>query len=186
MVSGCVSQVCKLCFRKQAAGGFRRREPRRRAFGRCVRCGCTGLFLVVGHACVALDGEAPAAGPAASRRPRRHRQQLRRRSGGLRQRAGPCLPDALFRPQMLAEPRRPSRGAPVRPKCLGMIRPGRPSKAVDARGWRPRAQEPSGEHGLRGVARAFCACVREERKSFFFSAGFTSHSFCKISTWRTT
>ena len=113
-------------------------------------------FSAVEHAWASRHGDAPAAGLAASRRPRRHRQQLRRCSGGLLQRAGPCLLDVPFRPQMLAAPRRPSRGVPVRPKCLGMIRPGRPFKAVDACGWRPRAQEPSGEHGLRGVARAFC------------------------------
>ena len=67
-VSGYVSQVMKFGSRR----GCRRvatARAARRAFGRCVRCACTGLFSVVEHACVARHGEAPAAVLAASRRP---------------------------------------------------------------------------------------------------------------------
>ena len=162
----------RLCFASFVSGSRQQAPTARGASASRLRAGGWVRykwrdFSAVEHAWASRHGDAPAAGLAASRRPRRHRQQLRRCSGGLRQRAGPCLLDVPFRPQMLAAPRRPSRGVPVRPKCLGMIRPGRPFKAVDACGWRPRAQEPSGEHGLRGVARAFCVCEREERKSFF-------------------
>ena len=161
----------RLCFASFVSGSRQQAPTARAASASRLRAGGWVRykwrdFSAVEHAWASRHGDAPAAGLAASRRPRRHRQQLRRCSGGLRQRAGPCLLDVPFRPQMLAAPRRPSRGVPVRPKCLGMIRPGRPFKAVDACGWRPRAQEPSGEHGLRGVARAFCVREREERKSF--------------------
>ena len=40
---------------------------------------------------------------------------------------------------------------------------GRPYEAADTCCGRPRAQRPSGEHGLRGVARAFSCAWRERR-----------------------
>ena len=74
----------KFCFRKQAAGGFRRRGPTRRAFARCVRCHCTGFFSAVGRACLARHGAALIVGLAAPRRPRRQPRGLQLLVRGLR------------------------------------------------------------------------------------------------------
>ena len=54
--------------------------------------------------------------------------------------------------------RRPPRGAPAGPRCPGRMRSGRPFKVADACCGLVHAQRPSGEYGLRGVARAFL-CV---------------------------
>ena len=151
----------KFCFRKQAAGGFRRRGPTRRAFARCVRCRCTGFFSVVQHASASRHGGSPAAGLAASRHPRRDRQQLHRCSGGLRLPAAPCSAGVPLQAQMLAAWRRPPRGALVGPRCQGRIRSGRPFKAPNGHGGRSRARRPSGEPGLRGVARVDLCIARE-------------------------
>ena len=96
------------------------------------------------HASGWRHGGGPAAGLAASRHPRRHRQQLHRCSGGLRQRAAPCLAGVPLQAQMLAAWRRPPRGVPVRPKCLGVIHSGRPFQARDAYDGCSRVRRPSG------------------------------------------
>ena len=124
------------------------------------------------HASGWRHGGGPAAGLAASRHPRRHRQQLHRCSGGLRQRAAPCLAGVPLQAQMLAAWRRPPRGVPVRPKCLGVIHSGRPFQARDAYDGCSRVRRPSGEPGLRVVARVDLCIARE--KSFVFS-----HVRCK-------
>ena len=73
----------------------------------------------------------------------------------------PCVLDGRREPQMLAAWRRPPRGAPTGPRCPGRMCSGRPYEAADTCCGRARAQRPSGEHGLRGVARAFFfACLR--------------------------
>ena len=156
----------KFCFRKQAAGGFRRRGPTRRAFARCVRCRCTGFFSVVQHASASRYEGAPAAGLTASRHPRRDRQQLHRCSGGLRLPAAPCSAGVPLQAQMLAAWRRPPRGALVGPRCQGRIRSGRPFKAPNGHGGRSRARRPSGEPGLRGVARVDLCIAREKPRCY--------------------
>ena len=135
----------------------------RRAFGRA------GFdkwreFSVVQHAWASRHGGAPAAGLAASRHPRRDRQQLHRCSGGLRLPAAPCSAGVPLQAQMLAAWRRPPRGALVGPRCQGRIRSGRPFKAPNGHGGRSRARRPSGEPGLRGVARVdLCIASRFSR-----------------------
>ena len=119
-------------------------------------------FSVVEHASGWRHGGGPAAGLAASRHPRRHRQQLHRCSGGLRQRAAPCLAGVPLQAQMLAAWRRPPRGVPVRPKCLGVIHSGRPFQARDAYDGCSRVRRPSGEPGLRVVARVDLCIAREK------------------------
>ena len=120
------------------------------------------------HASGWRHGGGPAAGLAASRHPRRHRQQLHRCSGGLRQRAAPCLAGVPLQAQMLAAWRRPPRGVPVRPKCLGVIHSGRPFQARDAYDGCSRVRRPSGEPGLRVVARVDL-CIAREKASFYSS-----------------
>ena len=117
------------------------------------------------HASGWRHGGGPAAGLAASRHPRRHRQQLHRCSGGLRQRAAPCLAGVPLQAQMLAAWRRPPRGVPVRPKCLGVIHSGRPFQARDAYDGCSRVRRPSGEPGLRVVARVDL-CIAREKDDF--------------------
>ena len=73
----------------------------------------------------------------------------------------PCVLDGRREPQMLAAWRRPPRGAPTGPRCPGRMCSGRPYEAADTCCGRARAQRPSGEHGLRGVARAFSCVWRE-------------------------
>ena len=148
----------KFCFRKQAAGGFRRRGPTRRAFARCVRCRCTGFFSAVGRACLARHGAALIVGLAAPRRPRRQPRRLQLLVRGLRLPAASCLVGAALQPHIVAAWRRPPRGAPAGPRCPGRMRSGRPFKVEDACCGLVHAQRPSGEYGLRGVARAFL-CV---------------------------
>jgi len=151
----------KFCFRKQAAGGFRRRGPTRRAFARCVRCRCTGFFSAVGRACLARHGAALIVGLAAPRRPRRQPRRLQLLVLGLRLPAAPCSAGVPLQAQMLAAWRRPPRGALVGPRCQGRIRSGRPFKAPNGHGGRSRARRPSGEPGLRGVARVDLCIARE-------------------------
>ena len=148
----------KFCFRKQAAGGFRRRGPTRRAFARCVRCRCTGFFSAVGRACLARHGAALIVGLAAPRRPRRQPRRLQLLVLGLRLPAASCLVGVALQPHIVAAWRRPPRGAPAGPRCPGRMRSGRPFKVADACCGLVHAQRPSGEYGLRGVARAFL-CV---------------------------
>ena len=109
-------------------------------------------------AMVARCGSGPAAGDAAwaCSNPRPS-ASVRLQTVGLGA-TRPCMPNGRRGPQMLAAWRRPPRGAPAGPKCPGRMRSGRPFKVVDARCGRARAQWPSGEHGLRAVARAFL-CV---------------------------
>ena len=121
------------------------------------------------HASGWRHGGGPAAGLAASRHPRRHRQQLHRCSGGLRQRAAPCLAGVPLQAQMLAAWRRPPRGVPVRPKCLGVIHSGRPFQARDAYDGCSRVRRPSGEPGLRVVARVDL-CIAREKDLLFILA----------------
>ena len=78
-----------------------------------------------------------------------------------------CVLDGRREPQMLAAWRRPPRGAPTGPRCPGRMCSGRPYEAADTCCGRPRAQRPSGEHGLRGVARAFSCAWRERREDFW-------------------
>ena len=118
------------------------------------------------HACASRHGDAPAAGIAASRRSRRYPKRLRLCMRGLRWPAASCLAGPALQPQMLAAWRRPSRGAPTGPRCPGRMCSGRPYEAADTCCGRARAQRPSGEHGLRGVARAFSCAWREERTLF--------------------
>ena len=113
------------------------------------------------HASASRHGGAPAAGLAASRHPRRDRQQLHRCSGGLRLPAAPCSAGVPLQAQMLAAWRRPPRGALVGPRCQGRIRSERPFKAPNGHGGRSRARRPSGEPGLRGVARVDLCIARE-------------------------
>ena len=80
----------------------------------------------------------------------------------------PCVLDGRREPQMLAAWRRPPRGAPTGPRCPGRMCSGRPYEAADTCCGRARAQRPSGEHGLRGVARAF-SCAWRERRLWLFS-----------------
>ena len=148
----------KFCFRKQAAGGFRRRGPTHRAFARCVRCRCTGFFSAVGRACLARHGAALIVGLAAPRRPRRQPRRLQLLVLGLRLPAASCLVGVALQPHIVAAWRRPPRGAPAGPRCPGRMRSGRPFKVADACCGLVHAQRPSGEYGLRGVARAFL-CV---------------------------
>ena len=115
------------------------------------------------HASASRHGGAPAAGLAASRHPRRDRQQLHRCSGGLRLPAAPCSAGVPLQAQMLAAWRRPPRGALVGPRCQGRIRSGRPFKAPNGHGGRSRARRPSGEPGLRGVARVDLCIARENQ-----------------------
>ena len=160
----------KFCFRKQAAGGFRRRGPTRRAFARCVRCRCTGFFSAVGRACLARHGAALIVGLAAPRRPRRQPRRLQLLVLGLRLPAASCLVGVALQPHIVAAWRRPPRGAPAGPRCPGRMRSGRPFKVADACCGLVHAQRPSGEYGLRGVARAFL-CVRDRgERGFVFSA----------------
>ena len=149
----------KFCFRKQAAGGFRRRGPTRRAFARCVRCRCTGFFSAVGRACLARHGAALIVGLAAPRRPRRQPRRLQLLVLGLRLPAASCLVGVALQPHIVAAWRRPPRGAPAGPRCPGRMRSGRPFKVADACCGLVHAQRPSGEYGLRGVARAFFLVV---------------------------
>ena len=142
----------KFCFRKQAAGGFRRRGPTRRAFARCVRCRCTGFFSAVGRACLARHGAALIVGLAAPRRPRRQPRRLQLLVLGLRLPAASCLVGVALQPHIVAAWRRPPRGAPAGPRCPGRMRSGRPFKVADACCGLVHAQRPSGEYGLRGVA----------------------------------
>ena len=135
----------------------------RRAFGRAGFDKIWRDFSVVQHASASRHGGAPAAGLAASRHPRRDRQQLHRCSGGLRLPAAPCSAGVPLQAQMLAAWRRPPRGALVGPRCQGRIRSGRPFKAPNGHGGRSRARRPSGEPGLRGVARVDLCIAREER-----------------------
>ena len=142
----------KFCFRKQAAGGFRRRGPTRRAFARCVRCRCTGFFSAVGRACLARHGAALIVGLAAPRRPRRQPRRLQLLVRGLRLPAASCLVGAALQPHIVAAWRRPPRGAPAGPRCPGRMRSGRPFKVADAccgLVHAQAAQRPSGEYGLR-------------------------------------
>ena len=118
-------------------------------------------FSVVQHASASRYEGVPAAGLAASRHPRRDRQQLHRCSGGLRLPAAPCSAGVPLQAQMLAAWRRPPRGALVGPRCQGRIRSGRPFKAPNGHGGRSRARRPSGEPGLRGVARVDLCIARE-------------------------
>ena len=83
----------------------------------------------------------------------------------------PCVLDGRREPQMLAAWRRPPRGAPTGPRCPGRMCSGRPYEAADTCCGRARAQRPSGEHGLRGVARAFSCAWRERREKVFFFLG---------------
>jgi len=122
----------KFCFRKQAAGGFRRRGPTRRAFARCVRCRCTGFFSAVGRACLARHGAALIVGLAAPRRPRRQPRRLQLLVLGLRLPAASCLVGVALQPHIVAAWRRPPRGAPAGPRCPGRMRSGRPFKVADA------------------------------------------------------
>ena len=92
----------KFCFRKQAAGGFRRRGPTRRAFARCVRCRCTGFFSAVGRACLARHGAALIVGLAAPRRPRRQPRRLQLLVLGLRLPAASCLVGVALQPHIVA------------------------------------------------------------------------------------
>ena len=87
----------------------------------------------------------------------------------MRRPATPCLASAALQPQMLAAWRRPSRGAPTGPRCPGRMCSGRPYEAADTCCGRARAQRPSGEYGLRGVARAFFLCVERREGEFFHS-----------------
>ena len=139
-------------------GGFRRRGPTRRAFARCVRCRCTGFFSAVGRACLARHGAALIVGLAAPRRPRRQPRRLQLLVLGLRLPAASCLVGVALQPHIVAAWRRPPRGAPAGPRCPGRMRSGRPFKVADACCGLVHAQRPSGEYGLRGVARAFL-CV---------------------------
>ena len=148
----------KFCFRKQAAGGFRRRGPTRRAFARCVRCRCTGFFSAVGRACLARHGAALIVGLAAPRRPRRQPRRLQLLVLGLRLPVASCVVGVALQSHIVAAWRRPRRGAPAGPRCPGRMRSGRPFKVADACCGLVHAQRPSGEYGLRGVARAFL-CV---------------------------
>ena len=160
----------KFCFRKQAAGGFRRRGPTRRAFARCVRCRCTGFFSAVGRACLARHGAALIVGLAAPRRPRRQPRRLQLLVLGLRLPAASCLVGVALQPHIVAAWRRPPRGAPAGPRCPGRMRSGRPFKVADACCGLVHAQRPSGEYGLRSVARAFlcaegnCGSLHASRK----------------------
>jgi hypothetical protein len=144
-------------------------EPRasRRAFGRAGFDKIWRDFSVVQHASASRHGGAPAAGLAASRHPRRDRQQLHRCSGGLRLPAAPCSAGVPLQAQMLAAWRRPPRGALVGPRCQGRIRSGRPFKAPNGHGGRSRARRPSGEPGLRGVARVDLCIARENHCRIF-------------------
>ena len=155
-VSDYVSQV--LFQEAGSAGGFRRRGPTRRAFARCVRCRCTGFFSAVGRACLARHGAALIVGLAAPRRPRRQPRRLQLLVLGLRLPAASCLVGVALQPHIVAAWRRPPRGAPAGPRCPGRMRSGRPFKVADACCGLVHAQRPSGEYGLRGVARAFL-CV---------------------------
>ena len=137
----------------------------RRAFGRAGFDKIWRDFSVVQHAWASRHGGAPAAGLAASRHPRRDRQQLHRCSGGLRLPAAPCSAGVPLQAQMLAAWRRPPRGALVGPRCQGRIRSGRPFKAPNGHGGRSRARRPSGEPGLRGVARVNLCIARENARS---------------------
>ena len=154
----------KFCFRKQAAGGFRRRGPTRRAFARCVRCRCTGFFSAVGRACLARHGAALIVGLAAPRRPRRQPRRLQLLVLGLRLPAASCVVGVALQPHIVAAWRRPPRGAPAGPRCPGRMRSGRPFKVADACCGLVHAQRPSGEYGLRGASRGpLCVCEIEER-----------------------
>ena len=144
----------------QAADGGAPRASRR-AFGRAGFDKIWRDFSVVQHASASRHGGSPAAGLAASRHPRRDRQQLHRCSGGLRLPAAPCSAGVPLQAQMLAAWRRPPRGALVGPRCQGRIRSGRPFKAPNGHGGRSRARRPSGEPGLRGVARVDLCIARE-------------------------
>ena len=152
--------------RLQAADGGAPRASRR-AFGRAGFDKIWRDFSVVQHASASRHGGAPAAGLAASRHPRRDRQQLHRCSGGLRLPAAPCSAGVPLQAQMLAAWRRPPRGALVGPRCQGRIRSERPFKAPNGHGGRSRARRPSGEPGLRGVARVDLCIARENPKKSF-------------------
>ena len=67
-------------------------------------------------------------------------------------------PVSLSSPIIVAAWRGPPRGAPAGPRCPGRMRSGRPFKVADACCGLVHAQRPSGEYGLRSVARAFL-CV---------------------------
>ena len=174
------SQKFQKAFRKQRRQKFQRAfrkkgcsadgGPRasRRAFGRAGFDKIWRDFSVVQHASASRHGGAPAAGLAASRHPRRDRQQLHRCSGGLRLPAAPCSAGVPLQAQMLAAWRRPPRGALVGPRCQGRIRSGRPFKAPNGHGGRSRARRPSGEPGLRGVARVDL-CIARENHCFTFN-----------------
>ena len=129
-VSNMVSKVGKV-FGSQ---GRKADEPRasRRAFGRCVRCHCTGIFW---QCCT-----------RAWRCKEMRRLQASRRRGvrdgvprGCRYARAACAgplprarPMSHSSPECLQHSVGPSRGAPAWPKCLGVIRSGRPLKAEDA------------------------------------------------------
>ena len=163
-LGGTPFEVSKGVSQTKAAGAPTASEPRasRRAFGRAGFDKIWRDFSVVQHASASRHGGSPAAGLAASRHPRRDRQQLHRCSGGLRLPAAPCSADVPLQAQMLAAWRRPPRGALVGPRCQGRIRSGRPFKAPNGHGGRSRARRPSGEPRLRGVARVDL-CYRERK-----------------------
>jgi hypothetical protein len=118
------SEVSKGVSQTKAADATTASQPRasRRAFGRAGFDKIWRDFSVVQHASASRHGGAPAAGLAASRHPRRDRQQLHRCSGGLRLPAAPCSAGVPLQAQMLAAWRRPPRGALVGPRCQGRIR----------------------------------------------------------------
>ena len=135
------------------------------------------------HACASRHGDAPAAGIAASRRSRRYPKRLRLCMRGLRWPAASCLAGPALQPQMLAAWRRPSRGAPTGPRCPGRMCSGRPYEAADTCCGRARAQRPSGEHGLRGVARAFSCAGERGLDSRLGVAFLRSSSFVSVRVW---
>ena len=129
-------------------------------------------FSVVQHASASRHGGAPAAGLAASRHPRRDRQQLHRCSGGLRLPAAPCSAGVPLQAQMLAAWRRPPRGALVGPRCQGRIRSGRPFKAPNGHGGRSRARRPSGRPASPGSeASRGSICVSREKSTSGYAGG---------------
>ena len=140
------------------AGGLRRRGPTRRAFARCVRCRRTGFFRQWGaRAWRGMGQRSPSAW-------RRHGAQDGNPVSCSRSCAACASPLPRGWPVLLSSPiivaawRRPPRGAPAGPRCPGRMRSGRPFKVAYACCGLVHAQRPSGEHGLRGVARAFL-CV---------------------------
>ena len=149
-VSGNVSQVWEVSGADAACAAAGRLAPSRLDIMAGARSCCSAM--------VARCGSGPAAGDAvwACSNPRPS-ASVRLQTVGLGA-TRPCMPNGRRGPQMLAAWRRPPRGAPAGPKCPGRMRSGRPFKVVDARCGRARAQWPSGEHGLRAVARAFL-CV---------------------------